>query len=220
MLADIVFLLDVDNTLLDNDRAKAYLEEQIRSTLGQAGNDRFWELYEDVRATLGAVSVPLTLERLRRESRDVSKIDDLGERLYSTPFADFVYPGALDLLHWLRERGLPVILSDGDPWFQAKKITDAGFGMAVGGNVLIFPHKEGHVEDIRKWYPAPRYVAVDDKAQLLGLLKRGFGPPGAGLETIWVRQGHYAQQGTAGVEQPDRAVDRIDEALAAIESLQ
>jgi hypothetical protein len=189
-LASVAFLLDVDNTLLDNDALKAHLQSEIVAAGGEALSHRFWEAYEAVRADLDAVSVPVTLERLRREAADPRTIDALGERLFASPFASFVYPDAAELLRWMRRKGMPVILSDGDPWFQAKKITDAGLGAAVNGNVLVFLHKERHVADIERWYPADRYVAIDDKAHLLALLKRQFGER---LTTVWVRQGHYAQ---------------------------
>ncbi|HTE86053.1 MAG TPA: HAD family hydrolase, partial [Dehalococcoidia bacterium] len=201
--------------LLDNDLVKQHLERVLNRDAGPSIERRFWELYEDVRTDLGAVSVPVTLERLRLESADAGMVDRLTSHLYAMPFAEFVYPGALELLRWLRGVGVPVILSDGDPWFQAKKITDAGLGAAVGGNVLIFLHKEKHVEDIRRWYPAERYVAVDDKAGLLGVLRRGFGDV---LTTIWIQQGHYAEtEGAEEANQPDFSVASVAELRPAIE---
>src|SRR5487761_416271 len=134
MPTEFVFLLDVDNTLVDNDRVKSHLQAEVRSTMGGTFDQHFWEVYEAVRATLDVVSVPVTLERLRQEAKQPGLIDRLGLRLYSAPFAEFVYPGTIGLLGWLRTKGLPVILSDGDPWYQAKKITDSGLGAAVGGN--------------------------------------------------------------------------------------
>jgi hypothetical protein len=217
MPAQAAFLLDVDNTLLDNDRVKQHLEMIMRSNAGAEVERRFWELYEQVRADLGAVSVPVTLERLRQESADPDSVDRLGHSLYATPFADFVYPSVPDLLRWLRGAGLPVILSDGDPWFQSKKITDAGLGEGVSGNVLIFLHKEDHVDDIRRWYPAERYFAIDDKAPLLALMRRGFGDA---LTTVWVRQGHYAEALGAGDRLPaDHSVESIADVRSVLERL-
>lgn len=214
MSVSTAFLLDVDNTLLDNDGVKAYLQRDLRAAVGAAGDARFWTLYEQVRADLDAVSVPVTLERLRRGWADPAVIDQLARRLYDIPFADFVYAAVPELLGWMRGQGVPVILSDGDPWFQAKKITDAGLGAAVSGNVLIFLHKERHVVDIQRWYPADRYIAVDDKARLLGLLKQGFGDC---LTTVWVRQGHYAATGAEpGLPPPDLSVDEIGQVRAAL----
>jgi hypothetical protein len=217
MSPEIVFLLDVDNTLIDNDRVKSHLRAEIRSALGEGFDRRFWEVYEDVRSDLDVVSVPVTLERLRQEAQQPALIDRLALRLYSAPFADFVYPSVIGLLGWLRSKGLPVILSDGDPWYQAKKIIDAGLGAAVGGNVLIFSHKQDHIDDIRRWYPAQRYIAVDDKSRLLGLLKQGFGDD---LQTIWVRQGHYAlEQAEGDWPPPDLSVPTIADTRGAVERL-
>jgi hypothetical protein len=211
----VVFLLDVDNTLVDNDAVKAYLQAQLLSTGGQALDMRFWEIYEAVRADIDTVSVPITLERLRQEAGDPQQIDGLARRLFDAPFAAFLYPGVLELIAWLRERGLPVILSDGDPWFQAKKITDSHLGAAVSGNVLIFFHKEDHVGDIRRWYPAKHYIALDDKAPLLTELKAGFGDQ---LTTVWIRQGHYAGGEREGkLESPDYSVAMIRHARAAVQ---
>jgi hypothetical protein len=217
MPARTAFLLDVDNTLLDNDGVK----DALQATLGAAGSAalqrQFWDVYEQVRAALGAVSVPVTLERMREAAPDPAAIDALGRQLFATPFARFVYDASIDLLHWLRGVGLPVILSDGDPWFQAKKISDAGLGAAVNGNVLIFLHKERHAEDIRAWYPAEHYVAVDDKARLLALLKDAFG---GDLTTIWVQQGHYAVDDQAPeLAAPDYAVAGISEVRGVVERL-
>jgi len=215
--ASVAFLLDVDNTLLDNDGVKDCLQRTLLSEGGESIARRFWELYEEVRSDLGAVSVPVTLERLREEVNDPSVVDQLGQSLFGAPFSDFVYPQTHDLLHWLRRVGVPVILSDGDPWFQAKKITDAGLGATVGGNVLIFLHKEDHAEDIRRWYPAERYIAVDDKAQLLGTLKQRFGVK---IETVWVKQGHYAAEASADEQAAvDATVSGIGEVRAAVEAL-
>jgi hypothetical protein len=217
MPAQIAFLIDVDNTLLDNDQVKQHLQATLRSAGGEALDKRFWQVYEEVRADLGAVSVPVTLERLREESTDPAAIDRLGQELFATPFALYIYPGALELLRWMRSNGLPVILSDGDPWFQAKKITDAGIGAAANGNVLIFLHKEKHIDDIRAWYPAEHYIAIDDKARLLALLKDGFWTD---LTTIWVQQGHYAVVDRAGeLPPPDYSVDGIGDVRAIIEPL-
>jgi FMN phosphatase YigB (HAD superfamily) len=207
--ARIAFLLDVDNTLLDNDLVKQHIDMVLKRDAGTAIEQRFWKVYEDVRRDLDAVSVPVTLERLRKESGDARQIERIAKSLYSMPFPNFVYPGALELLRWLRDVGIPVILSDGDPWFQAKKITDAGLGEAVTGNVLIFLHKEKHVEDIKRWYPADRYFSIDDKPNLLSSLRSGFG---TGLTTIWIRQGHYAQAGVPdGDVSPDYRVESIAE---------
>jgi haloacid dehalogenase-like hydrolase len=215
--ASAAFLLDVDNTLLDNDGVKQHLQRVLVSEGGEQIDQRFWALYEEVRADLGAVSVPVTLERLREESADPAVIDRLGRQLFDAPFADFVFPETLDLLRWLRGVGVPVILSDGDPWFQAKKITDAGLGETVGGNVLIFLHKEEHAADIRRWYPAEHYVAIDDKADLLQMLKQAFGPA---LQTVWVKQGHYAAGASLGEgASPDATVNSIGEVRAAVERL-
>jgi FMN phosphatase YigB (HAD superfamily) len=215
MRAKTVFLLDVDNTLLDNDQVKANLDQILSDEDIPDISHRFWEVYEEVRSELGAVSVPVTLEHLRQESSRPTRIDDLAHRLYSLPFSNFVYPGAIDLLRWLRDVGVPVILSDGDPWFQAKKITDAGLGEAVLGNVLIFLHKDEHTDDIRLWYPAERYFAVDDKPRLLSSLRRDFGDR---LTTIWTRQGHYAAEGLGENDiQPDFSISSVTELRPIIE---
>ncbi len=217
MPAPIAFLLDVDNTLLDNDGVKGALQATLVAAGGDSLQRHFWEVYEQVRGELGVVSVPVTLERLRAESSQPAAIDRLAVQLYATPFERFVYPAVLDLLCWLRAVGLPVILSDGDPWFQAKKITDAGLAAAVNGNVLIFLHKEQHVDDIRAWYPAERYVVIDDKGRLLAPLKDAFG---GHLTTIWVQQGHYAvEDKTARIPAPDYTVAGIGDVRGVVEQL-
>ena len=62
--------------------------------------------------------------------------------LIDYPFADRLYPGALDALAHVRSWGRPVILSDGDVVFQPRKIA-AFRPVACGrGRVLIYIHKE------------------------------------------------------------------------------
>jgi hypothetical protein len=217
MRAQSVCLLDVDDTLINNDSVKSTIDDILKSHTTQPIGDRFWQLYEEVRADLSAVSIPVTLERLRLESEDPGGVDALAKSIYSMPFSNFVYPGAIGLLRWLRDVAVPVILSDGDPWYQAKKITDAGLGDAVGGNVLIFLHKEQSVSVIRRWYPAERYIAVDDKQHLLGELRKGFE---GDLTTIWMRKGHYAADAPVGDKPPpDCSVTSIPELRSTLEAL-
>ena len=43
--SDLVFMLDVDNTLLDNDQAKQDMAAALERILGPADAARFWDLY-------------------------------------------------------------------------------------------------------------------------------------------------------------------------------
>ena len=184
-----VFLFDVDNTLLDNDRAKRVLDERIRRAVGDPGALRFWALYEAVRAALDQVDVPETVHRLGRELGDAAALARLSDAVYGLDFAAQLLPGAREGLAHARALGLTVLLSDGDQRFQRHKIRAAGLEAMVGGRVLITAHKERETEAIRARYPAAHYVLVDDKPGLLAAMKAQLG---AGLTTVLVEQGKYA----------------------------
>lgn len=203
----LVILIDVDNTLIDNDGVKADIDRYLAETFGEPSRGRFWELYEDVRRELDVVSFPVVIERLQHEAGSAGAFARLTDYLMRYPFRERLYPGALAALRHLRRFGPLVVLSDGDPWYQGKKIGDAGIGRAVGGNVLIFTHKEEHLDDVRRWYPAAHYAFLDDKPRLVSGIKRLLG---AEVTAIWVRQGSYAAPGWGGLDPPaDLTLDAI-----------
>ncbi len=190
--ASIIFLLDVDNTLLDNDALKDYLRQQVKSVVGAEKSARFWDIYEDVRQERDYIDYPETVRRFLEEYSgevDEAAIHSIFEH---PPFASFVYPDAPATLAYLDSIGIPVILSDGDQVFQAKKIRESGLSAAVGGRVVICVHKERELSSVMAAYPANHYVMIDDKARILADLARE--RPGQ-FTTIQVLQGHYAQDG-------------------------
>ena len=206
--AGTVFLFDVDNTLLDNDGVKALIDAGIRSALGAVRSDRFWELYEQVRAERDLVDLPETMERFGRECEDASCLGPLTEVIYDFDFAGLLYPGALEALTRAREIGLVVILSDGDQLFQRHKIRAAGIETVVEGRVLVYEHKERELADIRARYPAEHYVLVDDKPRIHAAMKAALG---ASVTTVLVEQGKYALDPKA-----QRATPPPDVRLASI----
>jgi FMN phosphatase YigB (HAD superfamily) len=202
-----VFLLDVDNTLLDNDRFIEELNRTVRALLGEERAARFDALYESVRAELGFVDYPETLRRFARAFPDEPRYTEVCALVLGHPFAQYLLPGALDLIRELERRGLPVILSDGDLVYQAAKIGRSGLAQAVSGRVLIFEHKEQHLEEVRTRFPADRYILVDDKPRLLAAVKTRFPEL---VTTVLVRQGKYAARRHDGAP-PDFTVERIAE---------
>ena len=204
-----VFLIDVDNTLLDNDQAKADVALAIRSLVGLDRAARFWSHYEKVRDEYGVVDYPETLRRFRRTFPEVSRVTEVDRAVLDVPFARYLYPRALDVIAHLWRLGEPVILSDGDRVYQPMKIERAGILLAVRGNVLVYEHKEDHLADVQRRFPADRYVHIDDKAALLARTRAGLGDR---VTTVHVRQGHYATEGAGGVP-PDIAVERIADVL-------
>ncbi|GAB4336282.1 MAG: hypothetical protein Kow0010_24090 [Dehalococcoidia bacterium] len=206
---DLVFLMDVDNTLLDTDRVRELLADAMRREVGHPLAERFWEIYEDVRAELDHVSFPETIERLARETDDLPALGQLSDLLYQFPFGECLFPGAIDALSHASKLGLPVILSDGDQLFQRHKIRVSGIERAVGGRVLVQPHKESRVSDIRRLFPARHYVLIDDKPRIHGEMKQRMG---AELTTILVCQGRYAAA-------PSGSTTATDLELAAIGDL-
>ncbi|GAC1334753.1 MAG: hypothetical protein NVSMB17_16850 [Candidatus Dormibacteria bacterium] len=207
----VVFLVDIDNTLLDNDRVKAAMEAGIRSLAGDTGAREFWEVYEEVRREFDYVDLPGTLARFRMRRPDLRKFPQLSAMLLNYPFEEDLYPGAMAVVEHLKAMGTVVVLSDGDPVFQPAKIGRIGVADAVDCNVLIYAHKERHLNEVRALYPADKYVLVDDKP---GVLARAKSVMGAQLTTVHVRQGKYAAIDEGDVDlAPDIRLGGIAEVL-------
>jgi FMN phosphatase YigB (HAD superfamily) len=210
-MPSLVFLIDIDNTLIDNDRVKADMEAQIRNLAGPSGSDAFWSLYEDVRRELDYVDLPITLARFRALRPDVRKFPQMSSMLLGYPFEDALYPRALEVVDHLKAMGTVVVLSDGDPVFQPAKIARIGMADAADDNVLIYAHKEEHVDEVTDLYPAGHYVVIDDKPGVLATLKRELAQR---VTTVHVRQGKYASVADREPEpKPDIAFEGIADCL-------
>jgi len=186
---DTVFLLDVDNTLLDNDSVTADLKKHLVDNFGEERARRYWELFEQLRTELGYADYLGALQRYRVENPRDTNLLEASLFLLHYPFANRVLPGALDAINFLERRGRVAILSDGDVVFQPRKIERSGIWGAVEGNVLIYIHKEQMLDDVERRYPAKHYVMVDDKVRILAAMKEVWRDK---LTTVFVRQGHYA----------------------------
>ncbi len=209
MLTDhVVFLLDVDNTLLDNDRFGADLGDRLAQAFGTAGRERYWAIFGALREKFGIADYLGSLQAFRTGLDGDPQLLLLSEFLLEYPFADLVYPRALAAVGHLGALGRSVVLSDGDVVFQPRKVRRAGIWDAVDGRVLIYLHKERVLDHVRQRYPAAHYVMVDDKPHLLASMKIAMGGK---LSTVFVRQGHYAlAAGSSSVQPPpDRVIERI-----------
>lgn len=205
---DVVFLLDVDNTLLDNDAVIEDLKRHLVDNFGADCEQRYWTIFEQLRRELGYADYLGALQRYRVERPRDPHLLGMSLYLLHYPFKDRVYPRALDVLAHLRRRGPTAILSDGDVVFQPRKVERSGLWAAVEGRVLIYIHKEQMLDDVERRYPAARYVMVDDKVRILAAMRDVWKDR---LTTVFVRQGHYAQdaQAVAGYPPADVTVDRI-----------
>jgi FMN phosphatase YigB (HAD superfamily) len=202
-----VFLVDVDNTLLDNDRIQADLRRHLEREFGVACRDRYWAILEQLFADLGYRDYLGALQRYRVEHPQDIHLLSMSSWLVDYPFANRLYPGALDVLERLRAWGQTVILSDGDVVFQPRKVERSGIHEAVEGHVLIYIHKEQELDDIARRYPAAHYVLIDDKPKILAAVKKTWGDR---VTTIMPRQGQYARALDASTfESPDLTVERI-----------
>jgi FMN phosphatase YigB (HAD superfamily) len=204
----IAFLVDVDNTLLDNDRIQNDLKRHLEREYGAACRDRYWQILEQLFTELGYRDYLGALQRYRVEHpRDIHLLS-MSSYLVDYPFANRLYPGSLDVLERLCSWGQTVILSDGDVVFQPRKIERSGIFEAVEGNVLIYIHKEEALDDVERRYPADHYVLVDDKLRILTTVKKAWG---ARVTTVFPRQGQYAHDRRIIAEYPpaDLTVERI-----------
>lgn len=186
----LVFLVDVDNTLLDNDAAKRGIATEIERAVGPERAGRFWELYEQVRAESGYVDFPAAVARLARENGGQHIENTLMGLLDSFPYDRYVYPHALDTVAYLNHFGEAVVLSDGDPSFQRHKIEVSGIAGAVEGRVMVVAHKEQELEKVFRAYPARHYAAIDDKPRIISALERCCPTT---FTTVLVQQGKYAE---------------------------
>jgi len=207
-VGEVVFLLDVDNTLLDNDRFAGDLRARLTQDFGVAECERYWAIYNGLRQQLGYADYLDALQKFRNGCADNQKLLLMSDFLLDYPFAERLYPRALQAIARLRKLGLPVVLSDGDIVFQPRKIQRSGIWDAIDGRVMVCTHKESSLPAMQKRFPASHYVMVDDKPQLLAAMKRAMGD---NLTTVFVRQGHYAtESATATIDPPpDRAIERI-----------
>jgi FMN phosphatase YigB (HAD superfamily) len=207
---NIVFLLDCDNTLLDNDRVLEDLNVHLACEFGAENRDRYWNILETLRSELGYVDYLGALQHYRLQSLNDMRLLLMSSFLIDYPFASRLYPGALDVVRYLRTKGLTVILSDGDVVFQPRKIERSGLWAAVDGRVLIYIHKEDMLDAVAERYPASHYVMIDDKLRLLTAAKKTWGDR---LTTIFPRQGHYAldTRNIAAYPPADVSIERIAE---------
>jgi FMN phosphatase YigB (HAD superfamily) len=210
--SEVVFLLDVDNTLLDNDRVSRDLSDHLESVLGKPCRDRYFELFEELRAELGYTDYLGTLQRLRAVDPDNPRLLLMSSYLVDYPFPDRLFPNAIQAIRHLSKSGRTVILSDGDVVFQPRKIQRSGLWDAVDGNVLIYIHKEQMLEEVTKHYPAAHYVMIDDKVRILAAMKAVWGNK---LTTVFPRQGHYALDAkqVASFPTPDVTIEHIGDLL-------
>ncbi len=204
----IVFLFDVDNTLLDNDRVTADLKRYLTNEVGAERGTRYWEIFEELRRELGYADYLGALQRYRLEHPYDTHLLAVSTYLINYPFANRLYPNSWDVLAYCQQHGTVAILSDGDVVFQPRKVERSGLFEAVERNVLIYIHKELELMDVERRYPAAHYVMVDDKLRILTAMKQSWGDR---LTTVFPRQGHYALDPAEVAKYPaaDIEVERI-----------
>jgi FMN phosphatase YigB (HAD superfamily) len=210
-----VFLLDVDNTLLDNDAVEAELHRHLAAQLGEDLAERYWTIFEELRAALGYADYLGALQRLRSAHPRATHLLETSTYVIEYPFAERVYAGALDTVRRLNELGRTVILSDGDVVLQPHKIRRSGLWAAVDGDVLVYVHKEHELDDVERRYPADHYVIVDDKLRILDSIKHRWD---GRATTVFLRQGHYATDAESlkAYSPADLEIDHIGELVDAL----
>ena len=210
---DVVFLLDVDNTLLDNDRVAADLQRHLKREVGSEREQRYWAIFEQLREELGYADYLGALQRYRIEYPRDPHLLTVSSFLVNYPFANRLFPNSLDVIDSVKQWGPAVILSDGDVVFQPRKVERSGLFDAVEKNVLIYIHKEQELDDVERRYPAKHYVLVDDKLRILTAVKQIWG---SRVTTIFPRQGRYARDPQILTSYPpaDVSIERIGDLLS------
>lgn len=207
-----VFLFDVDNTLLDNDRVTIDLKRFLDREVGVERSSIYWNIFEELRTELGYADYLGALQRYRLGHLHDSHVLAVSTYLINYPFANRLFPNSLDVLEKCSQLGQVVILTDGDVVFQPRKIERSGLFEAVGGNILIYVHKEYELDDVERRYPADKYVLVDDKIRILTAIKAAWGDR---VTTVFPKQGHYALDTESVSKYPmaDITVERIGDIL-------
>ena len=210
---DVAFLVDVDNTLLDNDAIISDIMQFLDAVVGHEGQRVYWKIFDELRAELGYADYLGALQRYRMAQPRGVHLLQLSSFLVNYPFATRLVPGALEAIQHLGRWGPVVILSDGDVVFQPVKVERSGLAAAVDGRVLIYIHKERMLDDVELRYPARHYVMIDDKLRILAAMRDSWG---SRLTTIFPRQGHYAHDSKLLAKYPaaDVSVDTISDLLA------
>ena len=208
----LVFLFDVDNTLLDNDRVTADLRHHLEKEVGSEGAECYWNIFEQLRNELGYADYLGALQRYRRKNPHDPRLLIVSHFLIDYPFANRLFPHSLEVVEGVKRWGAAVILSDGDVVFQPHKVERSGLFKAVNGNVLIYVHKEQELDDVAQRFPADHYVMVDDKLRILAAIKTIWGLQ---VTTVFVRQGHYALDPKVLETYPaaDLSIERIGDLL-------
>jgi FMN phosphatase YigB (HAD superfamily) len=204
----VVFLFDVDNTLLDNDHVIADLMAHLERQVGHERQQRYWAIFEELRAQLGYADYLGTLQRYRIEYPRDPHLLEVSHFLITYPFANRLFPNSLDAVQRCKQWGPVVILSDGDVVFQPRKVERSGLFEAFDGQVLIYVHKEQELDDVERRYPSDHYVLVDDKPRILAAIKATWGTR---VTTVFPRQGHYAHdpEALAKYPAPDISIERV-----------
>jgi hypothetical protein len=199
-----VFLFDVDNTLLDNDRVSAALRRFLTEEVGAERTERYWHFFEELRSELGYADYLGALQAYRQQFPYDSHVLTLSNFLIDYPFANRLFPGSLDVIEKFQQHGPVVILTDGDAVFQPRKIERSGLCEAVKDNILIYVHKERELADIERRYPAEHYFLFDDKIRILAAIKEQWHDR---VTTVFVKQGHYALDAVAVAKYPKADVE-------------
>jgi len=207
-----IFLFDVDNTLVDNDRVTKDLRAHLEKEIGEKRNTRYWEIFEELRGELGYADYLGSLQRYRVEHPYDSHVLAVSTYLVNYPFANRLFPNSLDVVEHFKQFGKVVILTDGDVVFQPRKIECSGLFEAVDKNILVYIHKEAELHDVERRFPAKHYVLIDDKIRILTAIKNIWGDR---VTTVFPRQGHYAfdEKEVAKYPPADVSIDRIGDLL-------
>jgi FMN phosphatase YigB (HAD superfamily) len=211
-MPNLVFLFDVDNTLLNNDKVTSDLKRYLEQQVGPERQQHYWDFFEEIRTELGYADYLGALQRYRLEyPRDPSLLT-VSHFLINYPFATRLYPDSLDAVEHVKQWGTAAILSDGDVVFQPRKIERCGIYEAVNGKVLIYIHKEKELDDVERRFPADHYVLIDDKIRILSEVKKVWGNK---VTTVFPKQGHYALDPTivAAYRPADISINRIGDLL-------
>ena len=212
MSPQIIFLFDVDNTLLDNDHIALDLKSHLEREVGHERQERYWTLFEELRTKVGYADYLGALQLYRENYPRDPHLLTVSHFFVEYPFANRLFPNSLDAVAHAKKFGKPVILSDGDVVFQPLKVWRSGLHEAFDGHVLIYIHKETELEDVERRYPADHYVLIDDKIRILTAVKKIYGRR---VTTVFPRQGHYAldRKVVESCPAPDITIERIGDLL-------
>jgi len=203
-----LFLVDLDNTLLNNDAVKAEIRKSLITVLGQSDAQHFWDHYNAIRTKTNLVDFPSAIKKYCEEKNAKTCDIRLKKIFHSINFKQALYPNVENVLNHLKTKGEVALFTEGDMIYQKVKIEKSGVGAMVN-HIYHFEHKLEHFEAIKKKFHTYHIVVIDDRSETLMKLKALYPE----ITIVEVCQGHYSDVDHKPHPELDKTIESIGDLL-------